>query len=54
VPLSQSRRVFEGAREPKSLLVIRDGDHNDEALLSGREMINGILQFLHALPRTAG
>ena len=46
VPLSQSRRVFDAAREPKSLLVIPGAGHNDEALFTGREMIEAIFRFL--------
>ena len=48
VPIAQTRRVFEAAREPKSLLVIKRADHNDDSLLSGRAMIDGILQFLES------
>ena len=52
VPIAQTRRVFEAARDPKSLLVINGADHNDDSLLSGREMIEGVLRFLenHAQP----
>jgi hypothetical protein len=46
VPIDQTRRVFEAARDPKSLLVIKGADHNDGSLLSGREMIEGVLRFL--------
>jgi fermentation-respiration switch protein FrsA (DUF1100 family) len=46
IPIAQTRRVFEAAREPKSLLVIEGADHNDDSLLSGREMIDGVLRFL--------
>jgi hypothetical protein len=54
VPLPQSRQVHAAAREPKSLLVIRNGDHNDDSLLFGREMIEGIVHFLRTLPDTKG
>jgi fermentation-respiration switch protein FrsA (DUF1100 family) len=54
VPISQSRQLHAAAREPKSLLVIRNGDHNDDSLLFGREMIEGIVRFLRALPDTKG
>jgi fermentation-respiration switch protein FrsA (DUF1100 family) len=50
VPIEHTRRVYEAAREPKSLLVIRGADHNDDSLLIGREMIDGILRFLRNLP----
>lgn len=46
VPIAQTRRVFEAARQPKSLLVIEGADHNDDTLLSGREMIDGVVRFL--------
>jgi uncharacterized protein len=54
VPLDQSRRLYEAARAPKSLLIIRNGDHNDDSLLFGEEMIDGILRFLRTLHRAAG
>ena len=50
VPIEQTRRVYEAAREPKSLLVIKGADHNDESLLVGRELIGGVLRFLRDLP----
>ena len=49
VPISQSRRVFEAANEPKSLLVIPHAEHNDEVLTTGRTMIEGMLRFLQHL-----
>ena len=50
VPIAQTRRVYEAAREPKTLLVIGSADHNDDSLLAGGEMIGGVLQFLQTLP----
>ena len=50
VPIGQTRRVYEAARDPKALLVINGADHNDDALLAGREMIDGVLHFLRELP----
>jgi fermentation-respiration switch protein FrsA (DUF1100 family) len=50
VPIAQTRRVYEAAREPKSLLVIRGADHNDDSLLVGREMMDEVLRFLRNLP----
>ena len=50
VPIGQTRRVYEAARDPKALLVIKGADHNDDSLLTGREMIEGVLQFLRHLP----
>lgn len=46
VPVDQSQRLYDVAPEPKTLLVIPDADHNDDALLAGREMIDTILGFL--------
>ncbi len=46
VPFSQSRQVFDAANEPKSLLVIPNADHNDDALFHGKTMIDGIVRFL--------
>jgi hypothetical protein len=50
VPIAQTRRIYETARQPKALLVITGADHNDHSLLSGREMIDGIVHFLRQLP----
>ena len=49
VPFSHSREVFDAANEPKSLLVVRGADHNDEALFEGRTMLEGIGRFLQNL-----
>ena len=49
VPASQSREVFDAANEPKSLLVIPNANHNDDALFTGRAMFDGIIQFLQTL-----
>jgi fermentation-respiration switch protein FrsA (DUF1100 family) len=46
VPLDQSRQLYEAAPGPKEMLVIRGASHNDEALLDGDEMIDGIVRFL--------
>jgi fermentation-respiration switch protein FrsA (DUF1100 family) len=46
IPLENSRRVYEAATAPKTLLVIPDADHNDEELLAGDEMIRTIARFL--------
>jgi fermentation-respiration switch protein FrsA (DUF1100 family) len=48
VPIAQTQRVFEAAHEPKSMLIIKGAEHNDDSLLSGREMIDGVLQFLES------
>lgn len=49
VPLDQSRRLFEIASEPKQMVVIDGADHNDQALLAGRQMIDGIAEFLEGI-----
>jgi len=49
VPFTESRRVFEAAGEPKSLVVVPGADHNDEALYSGKVMIDGMIRFLFNL-----
>ena len=46
VPLEQSRRLYDTATEPKELLVVAGADHNDLALLAGREMIASIVRFI--------
>jgi fermentation-respiration switch protein FrsA (DUF1100 family) len=50
VPTSQSREVFDAANDPKSLLVVAGADHNDDALFTGRAMIERIAQFLQDIP----
>jgi fermentation-respiration switch protein FrsA (DUF1100 family) len=49
VPIANSRRLYEAAGDPKSLLVIGGADHNDDSLLAGREMITEMLRFLRTL-----
>jgi len=51
VPIAQTRRIYEAAGDPKSLLIISGADHNDDSLLAGREMIGGVLRFLQNLPQ---
>jgi len=46
VPLDQSRRLYDAANEPKSLLIVPDADHNDPVLLAGRDMLAAILRLL--------
>jgi fermentation-respiration switch protein FrsA (DUF1100 family) len=46
VPLAHSRRLFEAAHDPKTFVIIRDADHNDDALLAGPQMIEEIARFL--------
>jgi fermentation-respiration switch protein FrsA (DUF1100 family) len=49
VPLEQSRRLYDSAKDPKMLVVIPDADHNDEALNSGPMMIDAIERFLRRI-----
>jgi hypothetical protein len=46
VPLRYSHRLYDGALEPKALVVLPDADHNDEALLSGAEMVDAVVRFI--------
>ena len=48
VPLEQSRRLFAAASWPKTFVVIKGADHNDEALVAGPEVIEATLQLLKA------
>jgi fermentation-respiration switch protein FrsA (DUF1100 family) len=50
VPVEHSRRLYDAAAAPKTLLVFPDADHNDDELLAGDEMIGAIVGFL--LPLT--
>jgi uncharacterized protein len=49
VPATQSRRLYDAANEPKTLLIVPDADHNDDELLNGREMIDGVERFLRGV-----
>jgi fermentation-respiration switch protein FrsA (DUF1100 family) len=46
VPADYSRRLYDSARGAKTLLMLPGADHNDEALLAGRAMIEAIDEFL--------
>ena len=46
VPMDDTRRLFEAAREPKQLLVIEGADHNDEELMWGPRVIGEVDRFL--------
>ena len=50
VPLEQSRRLYDALPGTKSLVIVRGADHNDEALLSGRQMLEAIARFLSGIP----
>ena len=49
VPIENSRRLYDAAVAPKTLLVLPDADHNDDDLLAGDEMIDTIVRFLQPL-----
>ena len=49
VPIDNSRRLYDTATAPKTLLVLPNADHNDHALLAGDEMIQAIVRFLQPL-----
>jgi len=49
VPIDNSRRLYEAAETPKTLLVLPDADHNDYELLAGDKMIQAIARFLQPL-----
>lgn len=49
VPMSQSRRVYDAANEPKTLLIVPRADHNDAALLAGSDMLAAIRRLLSTL-----
>jgi fermentation-respiration switch protein FrsA (DUF1100 family) len=49
VPVENSRRLYDAAVAPKTLLVLPDADHNDYELLAGDEMIGAIVGLLRPL-----
>jgi hypothetical protein len=49
VPAENSRRLYDAAVAPKTLLVLPGADHNDYELLAGDEMIRAIVAFLRPL-----
>jgi len=49
VPVENSRRLYDAALAPKTLLVLPDADHNDYELLAGDEMVLAIVRFLRPL-----
>jgi uncharacterized protein len=51
VPADHSQRLFDAAVEPKTQLVIKGADHNDEALLTGHEMVDAIVRFVERAAR---
>jgi fermentation-respiration switch protein FrsA (DUF1100 family) len=49
VPLENSRRLYDAAVAPKTLLVLPGADHNDYELLAGDEMIQAIVEVTQPL-----
>lgn len=49
VPTEQSRRLYEAAGEPKTMVVIPGADHNDAELAEGDDMIETVVRFLEPL-----
>lgn len=50
VPLTQSRRVFEAAREPKAFYTIPGAGHNDTDAVGGGAYFKAISDFIAPLP----
>lgn len=46
VPVDQSRALYAAAPGQKRLLVVPHADHNDSALVAGREMIETVVAFI--------
>jgi fermentation-respiration switch protein FrsA (DUF1100 family) len=46
VPFEMTETLYDAAPEPKWLVTIDGADHNDEALLAGREVIASVITFL--------
>ena len=49
VPIESSRRLYDAAVAPKTLLVLSDADHNDYQLLEGDKMIQAVVRFFEPL-----
>lgn len=54
VPVEQSRRLFDLAREPKRLVIVDGADHNDRALSAGAALLVPSIEFIeeHVAPST--
>ncbi len=50
VPFAHGRVLYESARNPKTLLVLR-GSHNDGFLISEAQYLKGVANFLDAVPK---
>ena len=48
IPVGQSRRLFDAAREPKRLVIVEGADHNDESVSAGPDVVAAVASFLAA------
>ena len=46
IPIEQSRRLYDALASEKRFVAIAGADHNDEALLDGRDLMQAVLDFL--------
>jgi hypothetical protein len=44
IPITQSRALFDAAREPQTLTVIKGADHNDADLVHGPQVLEAVLR----------
>ena len=49
IPISQSRAIYDAAREPKTWTVIAGADHNDPALAPGPQVIDAVANITAGL-----
>ena len=49
VPIEYTRRLYAAITAPKTLVELPDADHNDDALLTGDEMMQSIVRFVGTL-----
>ena len=47
--MSHSRRVYEAAGEPKTLVIIPGADHNDAVMFSDGMMVESVARFLETI-----
>jgi hypothetical protein len=47
IPFSHGRRLFEAAREPKTMLQL-SGGHNEGLVFAREEWVRGLAAFLHS------
>jgi fermentation-respiration switch protein FrsA (DUF1100 family) len=54
VPVDQSRRLYEAAPGPKTLVIVEGADHNDHELAAGDQMIRAVESFLQQIGLGSG